>query len=116
MAIWLKERYCLHCKLYSTHEAVTVPAAHCICYFKSDMHVLFLIYKCFTRYGIIHPLLIVYTNICTYILYSPSAKDFPYTIRAESLITESCGSSSMATVCSCSLAMLDAGKISLYSI
>lgn len=34
---------------------------------------------------------------------------FPYTIRAESLITESCGSSSMATVCGCCLAMLDAG-------
>ncbi len=34
---------------------------------------------------------------------------FPYSIRAESLITESCGSSSMATVCGCCLAMLDAG-------
>lgn len=35
--------------------------------------------------------------------------EFPYSIRAESLITESCGSSSMATVCGCCLAMLDAG-------
>ena len=39
----------------------------------------------------------------------PSAEAFPYSIRAESLITESCGSSSMATVCGCCLAMLDAG-------
>ncbi len=39
----------------------------------------------------------------------PSMKEFPYAIRAESLITESCGSSSMATVCGCCLAMLDAG-------
>lgn len=35
--------------------------------------------------------------------------DFPYTIRVESLITESCGSSSMASVCGGSLAMMDAG-------
>jgi len=39
----------------------------------------------------------------------PDAEIFPYSIRAESLITESCGSSSMATVCGCALAMLDAG-------
>lgn len=39
----------------------------------------------------------------------PDAETFPYSIRAESLITESCGSSSMATVCGCALAMLDAG-------
>eukprot|EP00596_Hydrurales_sp_CCMP1899_P003549 CAMPEP_0119046454 /NCGR_PEP_ID=MMETSP1177-20130426/46662_1 /TAXON_ID=2985 /ORGANISM="Ochromonas sp, Strain CCMP1899" /LENGTH=812 /DNA_ID=CAMNT_0007019621 /DNA_START=307 /DNA_END=2745 /DNA_ORIENTATION=+ len=39
----------------------------------------------------------------------PDVADFPYSIRAESLITESCGSSSMATVCGCCLAMLDAG-------
>lgn len=39
----------------------------------------------------------------------PNIVDFPYTIRTESLITESCGSSSMATVCGCCLAMLDAG-------
>ena len=30
-------------------------------------------------------------------------EDFPYVIRTESLITESCGSSSMASVCSCCL-------------
>ncbi|MEL7543564.1 MAG: polyribonucleotide nucleotidyltransferase [Pseudomonadota bacterium] len=39
----------------------------------------------------------------------PSAEDFPYTIRAVSEITESNGSSSMATVCGTSLAMMDAG-------
>ena len=39
----------------------------------------------------------------------PDSAVFPYSIRAESLITESCGSSSMATVCGCCLAMLDAG-------
>lgn len=39
----------------------------------------------------------------------PSEADFPYTIRVESLITESCGSSSMASVCGGTLAMLDAG-------
>jgi polyribonucleotide nucleotidyltransferase len=39
----------------------------------------------------------------------PEQEVFPYSIRAESLITESCGSSSMATVCGCCLAMLDAG-------
>lgn len=39
----------------------------------------------------------------------PSVDTFPYAIRAESLITESSGSSSMATVCGCCLAMLDAG-------
>lgn len=39
----------------------------------------------------------------------PGMDVFPYSIRAESLITESSGSSSMATVCGCSLAMLDAG-------
>eukprot|EP00597_Dinobryon_sp_UTEXLB2267_P006313 CAMPEP_0170079124 /NCGR_PEP_ID=MMETSP0019_2-20121128/15589_1 /TAXON_ID=98059 /ORGANISM="Dinobryon sp., Strain UTEXLB2267" /LENGTH=821 /DNA_ID=CAMNT_0010292435 /DNA_START=140 /DNA_END=2602 /DNA_ORIENTATION=+ len=39
----------------------------------------------------------------------PPGDVFPYSIRAESLITESCGSSSMATVCACCLAMLDAG-------
>ena len=35
---------------------------------------------------------------------------FPYTIRVESTVTESNGSSSMATVCGGYLAMLDAGK------
>jgi len=39
----------------------------------------------------------------------PAATDFPYTIRLVSEITESNGSSSMATVCGGSLAMMDAG-------
>lgn len=39
----------------------------------------------------------------------PSEEDFPYTIRVESLITESHGSSSMASVCGGSLALMDAG-------
>ena len=39
----------------------------------------------------------------------PSPEDFPYTIRLVSEIMESNGSSSMATVCGCSLAMMDAG-------
>ncbi len=39
----------------------------------------------------------------------PSAEDFPYTIRNVSEITESNGSSSMASVCGASLAMMDAG-------
>jgi len=39
----------------------------------------------------------------------PSATDFPYTIRIVSEITESNGSSSMATVCGSSLSMMDAG-------
>lgn len=39
----------------------------------------------------------------------PKAEDFPYTVRLVSEITESNGSSSMATVCGCSLAMMDAG-------
>ena len=39
----------------------------------------------------------------------PTATDFPYTIRLVSEITESNGSSSMATVCGSSLAMMDAG-------
>ena len=39
----------------------------------------------------------------------PDHADFPYTIRMVSEITESNGSSSMATVCGCSLAMMDAG-------
>ncbi len=37
------------------------------------------------------------------------ARDFPYTIRIVSEITESNGSSSMATVCGSSLALMDAG-------
>ena len=39
----------------------------------------------------------------------PSHDDFPYTIRIVSEITESNGSSSMATVCGTSLALMDAG-------
>jgi len=39
----------------------------------------------------------------------PSAEAFPYTIRVVSEITESNGSSSMASVCGASLAMMDAG-------
>ncbi len=39
----------------------------------------------------------------------PKVEDFPYTIRVLSDITESNGSSSMATVCGGSLAMMDAG-------
>jgi polyribonucleotide nucleotidyltransferase len=39
----------------------------------------------------------------------PSKEEFPYTIRIVSEITESNGSSSMATVCGASLAMMDAG-------
>lgn len=37
-------------------------------------------------------------------------EDFPYTIRVESTITESNGSSSMASVCAGSLALQDAGE------
>jgi len=39
----------------------------------------------------------------------PPKEDFPYTIRVVSEITESNGSSSMATVCGSSLALMDAG-------
>ncbi|WP_075995337.1 polyribonucleotide nucleotidyltransferase [Salaquimonas pukyongi] len=39
----------------------------------------------------------------------PSHEEFPYTLRAVSEITESNGSSSMATVCGTSLAFMDAG-------
>ena len=39
----------------------------------------------------------------------PTAEDFPYTLRIVSEIFESNGSSSMATVCGGSLAMMDAG-------
>ncbi|MBU3655584.1 MAG: polyribonucleotide nucleotidyltransferase, partial [Alphaproteobacteria bacterium] len=39
----------------------------------------------------------------------PSKADYPYTIRVVSEITESNGSSSMATVCGSSLALMDAG-------
>lgn len=39
----------------------------------------------------------------------PSLEEFPYTIRSVSEITESNGSSSMASVCGSSLALMDAG-------
>jgi polyribonucleotide nucleotidyltransferase len=39
----------------------------------------------------------------------PNTEDFPYTIRIVSEITESNGSSSMASVCGSSLSMMDAG-------
>ncbi len=39
----------------------------------------------------------------------PTKEDFPYTIRVVSEITESNGSSSMATVCGASLSLMDAG-------
>jgi polyribonucleotide nucleotidyltransferase len=39
----------------------------------------------------------------------PTAAEFPYTVRVVSEITESNGSSSMATVCGSSLALMDAG-------
>jgi polyribonucleotide nucleotidyltransferase len=39
----------------------------------------------------------------------PDVEDFPYTLRVVSEITESNGSSSMATVCGTSLALMDAG-------
>ncbi len=39
----------------------------------------------------------------------PPADSFPYTLRVVSEITESNGSSSMASVCGASLALMDAG-------
>jgi polyribonucleotide nucleotidyltransferase len=39
----------------------------------------------------------------------PAKEDFPYTVRVVSEITESNGSSSMATVCGSSLSLMDAG-------
>ena len=41
----------------------------------------------------------------------PPEEDFPYTIRVESTITESNGSSSMASVCGGCLSMVDAGGL-----
>ena len=46
----------------------------------------------------------------------PDEGDFPYTIRVESTITESNGSSSMASVCGGCLSMLDAGMMSYIYI
>ena len=39
----------------------------------------------------------------------PSEEEFPYVVRVVSEITESNGSSSMASVCGTSLALMDAG-------
>lgn len=39
----------------------------------------------------------------------PTDETFDYTVRVESLVTESCGSSSMASVCGGCLALMDAG-------
>jgi len=39
----------------------------------------------------------------------PNQEEFPYAVRVVSEITESNGSSSMASVCGCSLALMDAG-------
>ena len=39
----------------------------------------------------------------------PSPEDFPYVVRVVSEITESNGSSSMASVCGSSLSLMDAG-------
>ena len=46
----------------------------------------------------------------------PSREDFPYTLRVVSEITESNGSSSMASVCGASLALMDAGVPLLRSV
>lgn len=46
----------------------------------------------------------------------PKSSDFPYTIRIVSEITESDGSSSMASICGTSLALMDAGVPIMSSI
>jgi polyribonucleotide nucleotidyltransferase len=46
----------------------------------------------------------------------PSQEDFPYVIRVVSEITESNGSSSMASVCGSSLALMDAGVPTLAPV
>lgn len=59
----------------------------------------------------------MYSSTFAYNCYTPSAlqpslpseADFPYSIRVESLVTESHGSSSMASVCGGTLALMDAG-------
>ena len=43
----------------------------------------------------------------------PSAEEFPYVVRVVSEITESNGSSSMASVCGTSLALMDAGVLQM---
>ncbi|VAX76617.1 polyribonucleotide nucleotidyltransferase [Buchnera aphidicola] len=45
----------------------------------------------------------------SFLAVMPKIEDFPYTIRLVSEITESNGSSSMASVCGASLALMDAG-------
>ncbi|ABJ90696.1 polyribonucleotide nucleotidyltransferase [Buchnera aphidicola] len=45
----------------------------------------------------------------SFLAVMPNIEDFPYTIRLVSEITESNGSSSMASVCGASLALMDAG-------
>ena len=47
---------------------------------------------------------------------APQPEDFPYTLRVVSEITESNGSSSMASVCGASLALMDAGVPLLRSV
>ena len=47
--------------------------------------------------------------LCPTKVLLPSDDDFPYTVRIVSEVTESNGSSSMATVCGTSLALMDAG-------
>ena len=46
-----------------------------------------------------------------YSFFITSKESFPYTFRVVSEITESNGSSSMATVCGTSLALMDAGAL-----
>ena len=45
----------------------------------------------------------------SYSFFTATKEGFPYTFRVVSEITESNGSSSMATVCGTSLALMDAG-------
>lgn len=47
---------------------------------------------------------------------NPNAKDFPYTIRIVSEVTESNGSSSMASVCGGTLSLMDAGVPVKYPV
>ena len=57
-------------------------------------------------------ILAVVTLVCSFralVASLPTEEEFPYTIRVESLVTESNGSSSMASVCGGSLALMDAG-------
>ena len=63
------------------------------------------------RYGFIGRREIGHGNLAERALkfIAPATEDFPYTIRVNSDILESNGSSSMATVCAGSLAMMDAG-------